>query len=217
MAIAETSRFYKLKLVWMRIRYGLVLFSMRNLLSRIGIDIEPYYWVKEGHIRYSYPSIKGNEKEFSIKKLDFLESKQVLSKSSGMGHHVKKLKENIENGQFCIGLFHKDNIAAYMFIDVNDFTYRGKVFKLKDNEAYLLNMYTFEEYRGRNLAPYLRSKCYDLLKEKGIVNIFSITSYFNNSSKKFKRKLNAQNLNLVLSITLFKSFQKHFLLKTYKH
>ncbi len=216
MIIAERNKFYKLQLIWSRIRHRLVFLSFRNLISRVGIDIEPYYWVKEGSIEFIPPIIKGNQLEFSLKKLNLAETKEALLNSSGMSSHIEKLKDNFENGQSCIALVHEDKIAAYMFIETNNFVYKHKNIILKEDEAYLLNMYTFESYRGKNLAPYIRYKSYEILNKQGINNIYSITQYFNKSSKKFKDKLNARNLNLFLSIELFNIWHKHFLIKSYK-
>lgn len=215
MITAERNKFYKIQLIWTRMRYGLFLLSLRNLLSRTGIDIEPYYWVKEGSQDFFPPIIKGNPSEFGIKKLNFEETQVALKSSSGMEGHLENLKVNLEKGQSCLALTHENKIAAYMFIETKDFVFRRKLFKLKKDEVYLLNMYTFESYRGQNCAPYLRYKSYQLLKDQGIRNIYSITAYFNKSSIKFKSKLNAINLKLFLSIKLFNAITKNFLLKSY--
>jgi len=217
MSIAESSRSYRFYLIFNRIKYGLTLFSIRNILSRTGIDIEAYYWVKEGSKEIVPPTIKGNPSHFDIKKLTYEETKEALIKSSGMHGHLENLKINFDNGQSCIALTIKEKIAAYMFIETKDFIFRHKLFKLKENEVYLLNMYTYESFRGQNCAPYLRYKCYHLLKDQGIKNIYSISAYFNKSSIKFKRKLNAVNLKLFLSFELFNIISKTFLLKTYKN
>ncbi|MEJ2162824.1 MAG: hypothetical protein P8X60_05745, partial [Robiginitalea sp.] len=99
---------------------------------------------------------------------------------------------------------------------LGSFFYRGKEFKLNSNEAYLENMYTFEAFRGKNLAPYLRYQCYNLLAAEGKTQCYSISNYFNNSSLRFKQKLNAQHLELWLHMGLLKRFRGNFLLKTYQ-
>jgi hypothetical protein len=76
-------------------------------------------------------------------------------------------------------------------------------------------MYTFEAYRGKNLAPYLRYHSYKLLEDQGIDKLYSISAYFNKSSLKFKQKLNAQHLQLLLHVGLFKRFHWNYTLKTY--
>lgn len=215
MITAERNKFYKIQLIWTRLRHGLILMSIRNLLSRFGIDIEPYYWVKEDSQAFIPPTIKGNSTDYKIKKLNFDETKLALTSSSGMTGHLENLKVNFNNGQSCIALTYENKIAAYMFIETKDFVFRHRLFKLEDDEVYLLNMYTFESYRGQNCAPYLRYKSYRLLKEQGIRNIYSISAYFNKSSIKFKNKLNANNLKLFLSIELFNVFHKNILIKSY--
>lgn len=102
-----------------------------------------------------------------------------------------------------------------MMIELNDFKYHRKTFHIKENEAYLFHMYTFEAHRGKNLAPYLRYQSYLMLKEMGKDRIYSITQFFNKSSKRFKKKLNSRNLKLYMNIILFKNFHYHLLLKNY--
>ncbi len=102
-----------------------------------------------------------------------------------------------------------------MLIELNDFNYNREKFQLKSNEAYLFHMYTIEAHRGKNLAPYLRYQSYLMLRDMGRNKIYSITQYFNKSSKRFKKKLNARNLQLFMYIILFKKYHYHFLIKTY--
>jgi GNAT superfamily N-acetyltransferase len=217
MKIAESNRLYRFYLVFSRMRYGLTLFSIRNILSRTGIDLEFYYWVKEGFKNFIPENIKRKESEYLCKELSFEETKGAVLNSSGINIPLENLKENLTNGQVCLGLIHDNEILAYMFIETKDFVFRNKKIILNKDEAYLSMMYTFEKHRGKNIAPYLRSKSYEKLREKGINGIYSITAYFNTSSKKFKKKLNAKNLKLFFSINLFHIYQKHFLIKSYKY
>ena len=87
--------------------------------------------------------------------------------------------------------------------------------KIKENEAYLLNMFTFNSFRGKNLAPYLRYYCYRYLENRNITIKYSISNYFNKSAIKFKKKLNSKHLILYVNIELFKKLQWHFVLKRF--
>ena len=98
---------------------------------------------------------------------------------------------------------------------LNDFGNKGRLFKLKDNEALLVNMYTFQSFRGKNLAPYLRYHSYEFLNKQGRDTFYSISDYFNKSSIKFKEKLKAKPLKLYFHIILFKKYHWDFLLKKY--
>lgn len=206
-SISVTQRY------WNVIRNGLLLLGIRNRLALFGFDIRPYYWVQEETVECNEPQIKGDSSEYTIRYLNYDEVYLIANNiTNNLG---KDLITGFNNGQLCIGLEYKNEIAAYTFIELNDFIFNRRIFKLESNEAYLLNMWTFHSYRGKNLAPYLRYHCYQLLKERGIDVKYSITEYFNKSSMKFKNKLNSEHLSLFLSIVLFKKYYWNFMLKQY--
>jgi hypothetical protein len=76
-------------------------------------------------------------------------------------------------------------------------------------------MYTMDDFRGKNLAPYLRYKSYEILKELGRDKIYSVSVLFNSSAIRYKEKLNAKNLKLILYIELFKKLKWSITLKNY--
>ncbi|MEO0570938.1 MAG: hypothetical protein AAF039_04480 [Bacteroidota bacterium] len=200
----ESSRFYKFKLLFIRIRHGLFLFTLRNVTSRFGLDLSPYYWVQEDFNTYKAPSIVDNKETYKLSILSEVDLKSLIGVSLSP-----------YEGTTIIGLKHNDQIAALHCVEHRDFVFKGKETKLKNNEVYLLNMYTFQNYRGKNLAPYLRHMTYQLLKEEGVDTFYSISDYFNTSTHKFKRKLGAKPVRLYLAIVLFKKYHKTFLLKDY--
>ena len=125
--------------------------------------------------------------------------------------------EKFEEGNYrALGLYDENRLAAFTMVEYGSFKNYGKQFKMEANEAYLTNMYTFEDYRGQNLAPYLRYQCYKQLQQEGKNQFYSITQYFNKSSLKFKAKLGAQHHELWLHLGLFNKFKRTFLLKRYK-
>ncbi|WP_136465701.1 GNAT family N-acetyltransferase [Flagellimonas onchidii] len=187
------------------------MYSLRNLLTRTGIDLDLYYWVREGTADYSIPEVRDNSTRYKFESLGLQDLKAMSSLR--MRSNKGEIINGIKNGQKCIALKDGDNVAAFMCIEYNDFTINDKKFKLESDEAYLLNMYTMNNYRGQNLAPFLRHKSYELLKAEGRKNIYSITEYFNNSSRKFKEKLNAENMSLYFCIGLFKKKYWTFKLK----
>lgn len=209
----NSGRFYRIHWFLNILRNGLLLYGLRNRLARIGLDFDPFYWVLEADTKCNPPLIKGNPEEYSFEYIDIEEIKTIGKSRRGLPE--EELLRGYQEGQICIGLRHKKELAAYMFIELNDFNYNRKRIELKDNEAYLLNMYTFEAHRGKNLAPYLRYQSYQLLKEMGKENIYSISAYFNKSTIRFKSKLKAKHQKLYLYIILFKKYHSHFLLRTY--
>lgn len=177
------------------------------------MDITPYYWVLEENETCDVPVIKCNPNEYRVSYLSEEEVEQVAGKVPKiLGNDLNK---GIKNGQLCIGLKKNNTVVAFTFVEMNDFVFKKRLFRLNDNEAYLLNMWTFHEYRGKNLAPFLRYKSYHLLREKGIDLKYSISNFFNKSTIKFKNKLNAKHLNLYLSIVLFKKIYWNFKLKDF--
>lgn len=212
----EINKNKSYRIQWLRniLRNGLLLYGIRNRLARIGFDFDPFYWVLEASEKCSQPEIKGNHTEYVLEYLDLEEIKSVGRLKRGMSE--EELLRGYQDGQICIGLRHKKEIAAYMFIELNDFKYNRKAFELKEEEAYLLNMYTFESYRGKNLAPYLRYLSYQLLRDKGRDKLYSVSAYFNKSTIRFKEKLKAKHQKLFLYIILFKKYHWCFLLKTFK-
>ncbi|MCM4170107.1 hypothetical protein DHD32_01345 [Arenibacter sp. TNZ] len=215
MQIKESRKISTVKRFWNIIKNGMFLFGLKNRLERIGIVITPYYWVKEEAEECTEPKIKGDVSEFIFRELSLDEMKLI---SKGIDNfNIENLMVNYENSQLCMGLEHNGEIAAYMFIGLKDLDYKGNLFRIKGNEAYLFNMWTFHSFRGRNLAPYLRYKCYQLLNDQGRDTKYSITQYFNKSSIKFKKKLNSKHLKFYLYINLFGKWQKHYLLKSYTY
>jgi hypothetical protein len=103
-----------------------------------------------------------------------------------------------------------------MFINLAVCDFASLNLALKDDEAYLTYMFTMDSFRGKNLAPYLRYKSYEILKHMGRNKIYSVSVLFNSSAIRYKEKLNAKNLKLLLYIELFKRLKWSFTLKTYK-
>jgi hypothetical protein len=214
MAIKKGKDISNSKKIWNVLRYGLFFLVVRNKLAQIGLNIKPYYWVQEEVEKCKEPAIKGDPSKYILK---YFGPKEIEIISKGFPSAIEKENLKLLNkGNLCIGLIYNSEIAAYTFIEFNDFVYNHRTFKLKDNEAYLFNMYTIHSFRHRNLAAYLRYQCYQLLKDKGIDTKYSLTEYFNNSSIKFKKKLNSKHLNLYLYIELFKKYHWNFLLRKYK-
>jgi hypothetical protein len=203
----------KLQWFWNKVRYGLVLQGLRNRLSRIGLEFRPYYWVLEGSENISPPEIKGNISEYSLKFLGRKDMKIIGRKASG--HEEEKLLDHIEKGKKCIGLIHKGEIAAFMWLDFEECNFTPNLLRLKENEVYLFSMYTMDIYRGKNLAPYLRYKSYEMLRKLGKDTFYSISEYFNYSTIKFKNKLKAKHLKLILYIELFKKIRWSITLRKY--
>jgi hypothetical protein len=184
-----------------KFRYGLVLQVLRNKLAKIGIEFTPYYWVQEGLFNIETPAFKGEISEYSVVFLNEEEMKFIGE--NARGYSEKELISWLENGKSCLGLKHLDEIVAFFWINFNECTFEPCRFSLKRNEVYLADMYTIESYRGKNLAAFLRFKSYEILSNMGQDKIYSVSEFFNSSAIKYKKKLKAKFIKLVLYIRLF--------------
>ena len=208
----EDGKFYKFQLLFIRIKHGLFLFTLRSFLSKIGLDFMLFYWESEGTSEIEEPLIRDSTNTYEVVSMSRGDL-QLLKNLSFI--NFEKLMESYDKGSKVIGLKSKDKFAAFTCVEYNDFFFRKKKFELKETEAYLLNMYTFQAFRGKNLAPYLRYQVYKMLRDEGITNIYSVTDYLNKSSIKFKRKLGAKPIKLYGSIIFLKRFHSTFKLKQY--
>lgn len=208
----EDSRFYKLHLIRHRIRHGLILHSFFNLLLRVGVSINPYWIDVEGLHLCKEPKIRDDSKLYHIGPI---EKKVVIKLYQNLHWNTAELLDRLQSDYQAVGLFRQNVLTAFMLMRYESFSFRGNRINLSEDEAYLENMYTYEDYRGRNLAPYLRYQGYKMLAGAGKVRCFSITQYFNKSSQKFKAKLNAEHSEFWLHLGLFNKFKWNLLLKRY--
>jgi len=195
-----------------KLKYGLILQALFSKLDRIGIDISLFYLFREGSVPAVIPDLKNDTGEYIFEILDSTEMHVVASVTDGFT--IETLLDILRSGDKCVGLKHHDEIAAFMWISFKEFTMKSKIIRLNPNEAYLWHMFTMESHRGKNLAPFLRYKSYELLKEMGYTVLYSISDYFNSPAVRFKMKLNARVLKLVLFIDLFKKVHWSFTLRS---
>ena len=209
----ERSEYFKVLMIRNRIRNGLFLLTLRNFVTRFGLDIYPYYWDKEEFTLSTEPKIKDNLASYNLVDVTTDEI-GILNKV--LGKRPGALEKEIQEGHLCMGLKSKGEIVAVVFAKCEDFIYRKRIFKLNDDQAYIYNLYTFEAHRGKNLAPYLRYHCYKRLVEKGINEIYCITAFFNKSSLRSNKKLCIRHKILFLYVGLFKRKYWNFILKHFE-
>jgi hypothetical protein len=213
-SIGEKPAVSLLKKIQMRVRYGMTMYSISSILQKIGMEFTPYILYQEGINFMELSELKNISSDYSVELLGPEDMK--ITGTFKTGFSEKELVTLLNAGGKCIGLKHNGEIAASMWINLIECNYKSTVFHLKNNEAYLWIMYTVESYRGKNLAPFLRYKSYEILKEMGRDVLYSISDYFNSPAVKFKKKLNAKPLKIILFVKLFNKFSWSFTLKSYK-
>lgn len=184
--------------------------------SRLVIQIIPFYLVRE------YPA--GNVEEQTccapaIEHIDVVslgeEDMKTISETPGVRHTRQELVKRLSDGWLCLGLNHHSRMIAWMWSNPNACDSRLLRFPLRENEAYLTDARTLEEFRGKNLAPYLRQELYRRLRDMGRTEIYSITEYFNRPAVAFKKKLGAKASGFYLHVLLLKKLEFTVRLRKY--
>ncbi|NNE30774.1 MAG: hypothetical protein HKN40_00240 [Winogradskyella sp.] len=212
MEVGNTNLSYKTKWIYNIAKNGLIWQGIRNRLAKIGFDFMPYYW-EIGAIDIAPPSIRGDSSEYELSILNEDEIASIKSNIIGIAH--KDLLNDYKQGDTCLAIKYRDKIAIYSFIKQTDFYFRGRIFKIKPSEGYVHHTYTFEDFRGKNLAPFLRYQSYNYFKSHGIDTYYSISEYFNKPTLKYKKKIGVKPLKLYLNVVLFKRWCYNFTLKSY--
>lgn len=200
----------KFKNLMIRLRYGTLFEAFQYRLSRLGIKISPYYFVREGIFEGNKLNFSSKFDDYSFEFLGHDEIKQIVE-SKAWEDSEQDIITRLKDRKKCYCAKYKGQIAAFMWINFQEFICEWFTYPLKDDEACLYAMYTMEPFRGKGLAPILRYKCYEILKEMGRDKCYSCTDFFNKPAIKFKKKLNAKNEKVGIYIRLFNKFHWNWL------
>ena len=199
-----------------KFRHGLFFKWFCDQLVHVGIEIVPYYWVKENFTTSLPEGMKTEDfKQFNFVELGYDDMPLITMNEGDRIVKLDYLQRKISTpGIKCYAL--KDaqgQIACFSWFNLNECSSNLRRHPLKPNEAYLFDMYTMKNYRGKNLAVYIRLKCMEVLKNFGKDTFLSISEYFNIPSIKFKQKLNAEFLEFNIRVKVFNKHLYHWRLK----
>lgn len=188
-----------------KIKYNSILRILHDGLVKIGIHISLFYLVEEGlHLQ----TIPFDFSEFTGYKVEFLKENEIniITDIPERPYKKEALIKRLNGGSRCLLFKKNDQVIGYTWFNLHakDITFYN--FSLKDNEAYLFDAYVLMDFRGKRIAPFMRYQCYKELKKMDKTVLYSISEYFNNQSIRFKKKLNAKFLFLILYINLFNKF-----------
>jgi len=176
----------------------------------------PFYLTKEGLDNQTGAEVNPKIKidDWGLVYLGASDMKQV-SETPGVKETEQDLLKRLEAGCLCLGLKNGSTIVAHMWCNLSMCDSPLLGFPLKQNEAYLTGARTLEEYKGKNIAPYLRYHFYNLLHEMGRTELYSVTEYFNKSAIKFKEKLGARQAGFYVHLCFLKRYRTVILLRRY--
>ncbi|MGI9043014.1 MAG: GNAT family N-acetyltransferase, partial [Gemmatimonadaceae bacterium] len=121
------------------------------------------------------------------------------------------LQARLASGQMCLGARHRGSVVAFTWCNLRQcMIERHALFELRDDEASLFDAYTVESFRGRDLARWMRYRCYEELAAMGRRRCYSVTIVFNTPAVRFKQKLGAKVIGRGVYVDLVARSQFHF-------
>ncbi len=191
---------------------GLLVKLLLDKMSGKGIRIEPYLVTLE---EWSEGSGKQFEAGFEGFETGYLDASDMALVSARGWHEKEFYIQKLAAGHKCFGVKKDGRLAAFTWADFDEFSFTAERFRLKPGEAYLYDMWTFEEFRGQGAAPLLRYRFYEALRRMGVERMYSTTDYFNTPSRKFKAKIGARNVKLGLFIEIYNKYRWTFEVRQY--
>ena len=140
----------------------------------------------------------------------------LLAKLPGREREVEKALARLNDAE-CLGIFVDGAVAGYTWCRFDRMLHARQIelHILERDEAYLFDIYVDKAYRGLGVAHVLRHQLYRHLAAKGIKRFYSISAYFNRSTRKFKAKLGAREVELRVLLKLRSIVSIDFRLKRY--
>jgi len=188
---------YKLRNLWAKMRSWPILRPLYALQRRLGLYARPYYVVREGRGIKKSPPINPELGSFEMRSFD---DRDMHLMAGIPDPHISEeaLIKRLKQGKRCFGIKCREQIAAFTWVDFEEFGVSASRSLLNENEAYLFDAYTLPSFRGKGLAPLIRYYAYGQLEDMGIKALYSITDFFNIPSIRFKEKLGAKVVELRL-------------------
>ena len=199
-----------------RIRYRLVLQSISDMLEWVGITIVPYYTFEESFADKLNQGLNLVTKLAPISAgfLSYPEITKICRSPEGKELEMDREKLLGDDCR-CFALKHDGEVVSYMLCNFRQCDSRLVSYPLKEGEVYLTDAYTFNAYRGKNLAAVLEYELYKQLIAMGQKKYHSINVLYNAPGLRFKEKLRAKPAKLCLFVRLFNKLQWNITLRSY--
>lgn len=128
----------------------------------------------------------------------------------------EKMHEWLADERICLVVRHRGRIVAYSWCNLRECSYRSLALPLRPDEAYLYGARTFREYRGKNIAPFLRGHLHRHLRQLGRTRMLSMSDTLNSAAMRFKSKIGARRLRLYCVFSVFGKHLPPLLLRNYE-
>ncbi|HOE97059.1 MAG TPA: hypothetical protein PLS90_03590 [Candidatus Sumerlaeota bacterium] len=195
------------------IRHGLVIQTLLDVLRKAGLEITPYYVMREAVVSPDAAPVAGLE-NLRLAWLGPEDAAQVGALPDSKFSEAET-RARLARGQRCLGAWVGSELAAFMWVDTGELDFEPCRGPLHPHEAYLFGATTTRARRGHNLVPHLRAELYRALRAEGRTVCYSISYAFNTPALRFKRKLNARCDRLYLYVSLWGLARRNWLLRRY--
>ena len=194
------------------LKHRLLLHKCLLTLRSVGVNIEPYYFYRESTKAFINDNSGWNSKRW--KQYEFFEGhesaiKEIAKFGKNSAKSCQEMLQDLSRGQRCFLIKHHGKTVSSVWVDLSEINFPPLRRGLNSNEGYLFRGETVYEYRGKNIAFYLKSKMNELLLKEGREYLFSYVDYFNHPAIRFKQKTGATKLLTGLSIELW-GFKKNW-------
>ena len=201
-----------------KFRFGGIRRLVLDALAKTGIKIFLYYRILErvhAEPKLSMPNSFDDYEFGLLNECDMAEMASMPLRNSD--ETESELQQRLQEGMQCIGAKHRGRIVSYVWYRMDYLELMGELFPLKPDEAYMFDVFTVMDYRGKGLAAQVGHRLYQRLRKDGCTKLQSITNVFNTPYLLVKKKLNAQIIAKGLLIILLGRFRYHRILKTAKN
>jgi GNAT superfamily N-acetyltransferase len=188
--------------------------GLRWRMRRVGLHIYPYVAVQEGVEPVTLPALPEPLRAgwTTVDSLDALDALWQGAKGTTRALLLKRFQE----GHRCFALWEGETVLAATWCSFSTITHPPDQRPLAEHEVYLFDAFVAPASRGQNLAPQLRSLCYEACRALGRSTMFSFTAYFNTASHRFKAKLGARRLYVAVKVSVLGRWSRRFIIHRYK-
>jgi hypothetical protein len=198
-------------------REGFLSFLLRSM-QMARIQITPFYYMKEALPQNVPANLTTLPEGYDFSAFDFRDVMVISNLPERESYTDPEYAiDNFNQGNRCWGIKYNGEIVAFTWVSFDKTWTKLYKTSLRENEAYLFDMYVLKAFRGMNLAPLLRCRTYEVLRGMGRDTFYSISGFFNTAALRFKQKLDARIVFLGVYIRLFSErFQGQWVLKRYQ-
>lgn len=180
--------------LWSKLQHGTFLLWLTDKLAACGLDIRPFYWLRED--ASSLPMDPANYVEYEFVELDEDDCAYIATLDIFQNNAAQYVNELAADPHIKGYALKKDGkVACFMWCNLAVCQSPQLRRSLGEHEAYLFDMNTIHAFRGKGLAPFLRHQCIEAVKLLGKHKCYSISDFFNTPSIRFKQKMNPNILS----------------------